>query len=74
MVSTNPEQITKIDLFLRSSNNDETLIKSLNNIIEKTIEFNWTTIPESGSYKLYASFYDWGGIKKDTNEITININ
>jgi len=31
-------------------------------------------LPESGTYKLYAEFYDWNGLVKKSNQVTININ
>ncbi|PKM91217.1 hypothetical protein CVU82_04180 [Candidatus Falkowbacteria bacterium HGW-Falkowbacteria-1] len=75
MVSTNPNQIIKIDLMLRNEKTEEiSKIKTMDNIISKTIETNWDFLPESGTYKIYAEFYDWNGSVKKSNEVTVNIN
>ncbi len=74
MVSSNPEQIIKIDLVLKKSNDDTLIIKTIQPVLEKTINFEWQSPPEKGSYKLYADFYDWNGSIKKSNQITITIN
>lgn len=75
MVSTNPDQIIKIDLMLRNEKTKKiSKIKTIENVINKTIETNWDFLPEKGTYKLYAEFYDWNGSVKESNEITLNIN
>lgn len=74
MVSSNPEQIIKIDLVLKKSNDEASIIKTIQPVLEKTINFDWQSPPEKGTYKLYADFYDWNGSIKRSNQITININ
>ena len=75
MIITNPDQIIKVDLFTKNEKTgDINKIKTINNILNKTIESKWEMLPESGTYKLYAEFYDWNGLVKKSNQVTININ
>ncbi len=74
MVSSNPEQIIKIDVVLKNLENEISTIKTIQPVLEKTIIFDWESPPEKGTYKLYANFYDWNGSIKKSNQITININ
>lgn len=74
MLSTNPEQIIKIELIIKDKNGNDIKIKTIENIISKTIESSWENPPEKGVYKLYANFYDWNGSIKKSNQTTININ
>ncbi|MFA5420584.1 MAG: PBP1A family penicillin-binding protein [Patescibacteria group bacterium] len=75
MVNTNPDQIIKIDLMIKNEKTgDIEKIKTLESVLEKTIETSWDSLPNKGTYKLYAEFYDWNGSVKKSNEITININ
>lgn len=74
MVSTNPEQITKINLVLEKSNGEKNIVKTITEILNKTTTLTWSDRPENGSYKLFAEFFDWNGKSKETNKIRININ
>jgi membrane peptidoglycan carboxypeptidase len=74
MVSTNPEKIIKINLMAQKNGDDPILIKTIEPVLNKTIETSWANKPESGSYKMYGDFYDWNGAVKKSNSITININ
>ncbi len=75
MIVTNPDQIIKIDLFIKNEKTgDINKIKTINTILSKTIESEWEMFPESGTYKLYAEFHDWNGLSKKSNQVTININ
>ena len=74
MISTNPEQITKINLIVENSNSEKKTVKTITESFGKTIESSWSDKPELGNYKLYAEFYDWNGNVKESNKISININ
>jgi hypothetical protein len=75
MVSTNPEQIIKINIILDKNIDEEKyVIKTIEPVLNKAIEINWDNPPEKGTYKLYGEFYDWNGSIKKSNQITININ
>ena len=75
MIVTNPDQIIKIDLFIKNETTDSiNKIKTIDAVLNKTIEAEWEMLPESGTYKLYAEFYDWNGLVKKSNQVTININ
>lgn len=73
MFSTNPEQITKINLILESENGKREIIKSTNEILEKEINMSWSDKPEEGTYKIFAEFFDWNDKARETNKIKINI-
>ena len=73
MVTTNPEQIIKVELFLKDKNNSVKKIQTLEPVLSKAIEIEWTSIPENGTYKLYGELHDWNGSTKKSNEITVNI-
>ncbi len=74
MVSSNPEQIIKIDLVLKNNLNEKIVIKTIEPVLNKAIDVDWSSVPEKGTYKLYADFYDWNGSVKNSNQITVNIN
>jgi 1A family penicillin-binding protein len=75
MVNTNPDQIVKIDLVIKNEETDEIeTIKTLESVLEKTIETSLESVPNAGTYKLYGEFHDWNGTVKKSNEITVNIN
>ena len=74
MVSTNPEQIIKIKLMAQKNGDTPILIKTIEPVLNKTIETNWTNKPESGEYKIFGELYDWNGSIKKSNQITVNIN
>ncbi|MDD3711303.1 MAG: PBP1A family penicillin-binding protein [Patescibacteria group bacterium] len=74
MVSTNPEQIIKIDLMLQKGSEDPVIIKTISPVLNKNIETSWVNPPEKGLYKIYGEFYDWNKNIKKSNQITININ
>ncbi|MFA5644447.1 MAG: penicillin-binding protein [Patescibacteria group bacterium] len=75
MISTNPEQIIKINLILKKNTSGETnVVKTIEPVLNKTIETFLENSPEKGNYKLYGEFYDWNGLVKKSNQITININ
>lgn len=74
MVSSNPEQIIKINLILKNNLDEKIVITTIEPVTNKTIDIMWPTAPENGTYKLYGEFYDWNGSVKNSNQITININ
>lgn len=74
MISTNPEQIIKINIMAQKEGSEPVLIKTIEPISEKNIETSWVNQPEKGAYKIYGEFYDWNGSTKKSNQITVNIN
>ena len=74
MASINPNQIVKIDIKLKNKSNEESVVNTINSITDKNIESIWSNYPAPGEYKLYAEFYDWNGFKKQSNQVSININ
>jgi 1A family penicillin-binding protein len=76
MVSTNPKQITKIELKIKEKEGEEfNTIKTINSVVDKTIETAWLSPPEKkGVYYLQADFYNWNDLVKTSNQVTLNIN
>ena len=75
MITLNPEQIVKIEIKLKNEvNNEELIITTINSIDNREVETIWSDYPIAGEYKLYAEFYNWNGLKKQSNQISININ
>jgi 1A family penicillin-binding protein len=74
MITLNPEQIVKIDVKLKNENNEEIIINTIDFIENREIETIWSNYPAPGEYKLYAEFYNWNGLKKQSNQVSININ
>ncbi len=74
MVTTNPDQIIKIDILAEKNNEKPILIKTISPVLNKIIELNWANSPEPGSYRVYGEFHDWNKNSKRSNQITININ
>jgi len=75
MITLNPEQIVKIEIKLKNElNNEEHIVNTINLVENREIETIWSDYPAPGEYKLYAEFYNWNGLKKQSNQISININ
>lgn len=74
MVSTNPEQIIKIKVMAQKENQTPILIKTIEPVLNKTIETSWVNKPESGVYKIFGEFYNWNETTKKSNQITVTIN
>jgi len=74
LVAMNIEQIIKIEIKIKNEAGEEKIIKTLDSINKKNIETVWDNSPGTGSYKLYAVYYDWNDLSKESNQITININ
>lgn len=73
MASTNPEQITKINLVLEKNNGEKIILKTISEVLNKTTTLVWSERPENGPYKLFAEFFDWNGNSKESNKIRVNI-
>ncbi len=74
MVSTNPEQIIKINIMAQKEDEEPILIKTIEPVLNRTIETSWINKPKSGPYKIFGEFYDWNGKVKKSNQITVSIN
>jgi 1A family penicillin-binding protein len=76
MVSTNPEQITRIELKIKKDAEESfNIIRKITSVLDKSIEVSWLSPPEEkGIYYLEADFYNWNEIVKTSNRVTLNIN
>lgn len=72
--SPNPSKLARIELFYLDDQDQKHAIRVLENIKDKEIKTNWDNPPGSGSYRIYAEFYDWSGNMKKSNKATVAIN
>ncbi len=75
MKITNPSQVAKVNFYYQEEGSDKkTLIKSHAPIDTDLVEIFWTTVPPTGTYKLFAEAIGWNNQLEKSEEITVIIN
>jgi 1A family penicillin-binding protein len=70
---SNPTQIGRLEVYLRSSNNQESLIGTISSISSNDASLIWPGPKQSGTYILYGKVYNWEGDATKIAETTITI-
>ena len=71
----NPGQTAKVIFYLSPENEEVEKIIAIAQPIQSDIASAvWTTLPDSGAYRIYAEAHGWNGQLETSEELVININ